>query len=175
MKIGIFVGSFNPPHKGHRKIVEYLINEKILDKIEIIPTGNYWNKQDLISINDRINMLKYLENDNIYINNELNNLEYTYLIMRMLKNKYIDDTLYLIMGDDNYKNFDKWKNYEELLTYKVIVIKREGIKVNNEYYINKYFEKGISSSYIKNHINNDLSKYLDKEVINYIKIHNLYK
>ena len=38
MKIGIFVGSFNPLHKGHIKIVDYLL-AKYLDKIIVIPTG----------------------------------------------------------------------------------------------------------------------------------------
>ena len=57
MKIGIYVGSFNPPHKGHIKIVNHLINN-YLDKVIIIPTGNYWDKLDLVSINDRINMIK---------------------------------------------------------------------------------------------------------------------
>ena len=33
MKIGIFGGSFNPPHKMHLNIVEELLNEKILDKV----------------------------------------------------------------------------------------------------------------------------------------------
>ena len=31
MKIGIFGGSFNPPHKMHLNIVEELLNEKVLD------------------------------------------------------------------------------------------------------------------------------------------------
>ena len=91
MNIGVFVGSFNPPHKGHIGIVNYLINKKILDKIIIIPTGNYWDKQDLINIDDRINMLKFYENDKIIIDNKHNNMEYTYLIMNSLKEEYPHD------------------------------------------------------------------------------------
>ena len=69
MKIGIYVGSFNPPHKGHIKIVNHLI-KNYLDKIIIIPTGNYWDKLDLVSINDRINMLRLYECENIIIDKE---------------------------------------------------------------------------------------------------------
>ena len=47
MKIGVYVGSFNPVHIGHIKIVKYLINNNYFDKVIIIPTGNYWNKQNL--------------------------------------------------------------------------------------------------------------------------------
>ena len=93
MKIGIFVGSFNPVHKGHIKIVKHLIENKYLDKVIIIPTGNYWNKQNLIDIDDRINMLKFYQNDSIIIDNKLNNLTYTYEIMNELKREY--ENLYL--------------------------------------------------------------------------------
>ena len=85
MKIGVYVGSFNPPHKGHIKIVNHLIENKYVDKILIIPTNNYWNKTNLIDLNHRINMLNIFKNEKIIINNTLNNLEYTYQIIRELQ------------------------------------------------------------------------------------------
>ena len=75
MKIGIYVGSFNPPHKGHIKIVNHLIS-KYLDKVIIIPTGNYWDKLDLVNIDHRINMLKFYENEKIIIDTKNNRIEY---------------------------------------------------------------------------------------------------
>ena len=109
MKIGICVGSFNPPHKGHKKIIDFLINKKYLDKAIIIPTGNYWHKQSLISIKDRINMLKYYESDNIIVNTTYNDYPYTYQILRELSKTYNKDDLYLILGADNIVAFSKWK------------------------------------------------------------------
>ena len=32
MKIGVYVGSFNPVHKGHMKIVKHLIENKYLSR-----------------------------------------------------------------------------------------------------------------------------------------------
>ena len=61
MKIGVYVGSFNPVHKGHIQIVNELLND--LDKVIIVPTGNYWNKNDLVDINHRINMWKFYQNE----------------------------------------------------------------------------------------------------------------
>ena len=120
MKIGVFVGSFNPVHKGHIKIINHLIKNKYLDKVIIIPTGNYWNKQNIININDRINMLKFYENYDIIVDNKLNNLTYTYEIMNELNHEYKD--LNLIIGADNLIDFDKWKNFKELLNYNLIII-----------------------------------------------------
>ena len=182
MKIGIYVGSFNPVHKGHIKIVNYLLDNNILDKIIIIATGNYWNKQDLIDINRRISMLKKYENDKIIIDTKYNNLKYTYMVMSHIKKDYPDDTLYLVLGADNIINFDKWMNYKELLTYNLIILNRNNIDI--KYYLDKLNKKNnyiicnnlpninISSSEIRtNIINKDykkLSSLLDKKIIDYI-------
>ena len=50
MKIGVYVGSFNPPHKGHKKIANHLVKNKYVDKVLIIPTSNYWNKTNLVNL-----------------------------------------------------------------------------------------------------------------------------
>lgn len=179
MKLGIYIGSFNPPHKGHIGVVNYLLDNKILDKVIIVPTQSYWDKQDLIDIKDRINMLKFYENNNIIIDNKHNNYQYTYLLMRKLKKDYPRDSLYLIIGADNIISFDKWKNYQELLKYNIIIMNRDNIDIDS--YLKKYqgrftvlkdFRIDISSTMGRNNIN---SKYLDKEIINYIKEHHLYE
>ena len=186
--IGVYVGSFNPPHKGHIKITNYLLN-KVLDKIIIIPTGNYWNKNNLISLNDRINMLKYYENEKIIIDTENNNYEYTYLILENISKTYKKEDLNLILGADNIINFDKWKNYQELLDYNLIIINRDNIDI--DYYlkklkkIDKYIilndlpQIEISSTMIRNYIKENnyesLKTLIDENVLQYIKKNNLYK
>ena len=59
MKIGIFGGSFNPPHNMHLGIALELIKDKYLDKVIYVPTGDNYNKIGLISFKDRLNMLKF--------------------------------------------------------------------------------------------------------------------
>jgi len=185
MKIGVYVGSFNPPHKGHIKIVNHLINN-YLDKVIIIPTGSYWDKLNLVNIDDRINMLKFYESENIIIDNKNNNLEYTYQILNNLK--YKKDELYLIIGADNIINFDKWKNYEEILTYNLIILNRDNINIldyleklnkRDKYIIvNDLPNIDISSTMIRNKLNNkdyNLSMYINDCVLNYIKENKLYE
>lgn len=187
MKIGIYVGSFNPPHKGHIKIVNHLINN-YLDKIIIIPTGNYWDKNDLIDIEHRINMLKLYKKENIIIDEENNKIEYTYQILNILSKKYREDELYLVIGADNIINFDKWKNYEEILKYNLIILNRSNIDIikylNNLNKKDKYIivndlpSIDISSTMIRDKIKNkeeDLIKYIDSGVYEYIKSKKLYE
>lgn len=180
MKIGVYIGSFNPPHVGHKKVVDYLLDNKYVDKIVIVPTLNYWNKTDLIDINHRINMLKFYENENIKIDTYNNKYSYTYKLMRSLSKEYKDDELYLIMGADNIIDFDKWKNYEELLNYKIIVMNRDNIDIykftnkfnsNNFIILDNYNNIKISSTNIRSNIN---SEYLDKEIKDYIVENKLY-
>ena len=182
MKIGVYVGSFNPVHIGHIKIVNEIL-DKYLDKVIIVPTGNYWDKKDLIDIKHRINMLKLFENKQIIIDSKNNNYEYTYQILNNLKKEYNNDKLYLIIGADLIPKFHLWKNIDELLKYNILIINRDNIDINkyikefksNNFIIANNIEQiDISSTLIRN----DLSvrkKYLDKKVLKYINDNNLYR
>lgn len=179
MRLGVYVGSFNPVHKGHIDVVNYLLKEKYVDKILIVPTLNYWNKNNLIDIKHRINMLKIFESVNIKIDTKNNKYIYTYELLNKLNKEY-DDELFLIMGADNIIEFDKWKNYKELLKYKIIIVNRDNIDI--EKYIKKYNTNNfivmsnykyidISSTEIRNNLN---CKYLDEKVLDYINKNKLF-
>ena len=180
MKLGVYMGSFNPPHKGHIKVVNYLLEQKLIDKVLIVPTLNYWDKNDLVDIKDRINMLKIFENEHIIIDSTNNKYIYTCDLVNKLKSSYPADELYLIIGADNLKEFHKWKNYQELLKEKIIVMNRDSINIieyvnklgkNSFIILNDFPSINISSTEIRNNINN---KYLDKRVLSYIKKNHLY-
>ena len=193
MKIGIFGGSFNPPHKMHLNIVEELLNEKILDKVIIVPTGlHYSYKNNLVSNEHRYNMLKLMTKHNNKI--EISDFEFkdeeihSFDTLEYYKNIYKNDTLYFVSGLDNISYVDKWYKGEYLLNnYKFLVITRD---TNNLDEILSKYEKykdniiitniksnTISSSYIRDELkekNYNLNDYLDQKVIDYIKENNLY-
>lgn len=180
MRLGVYIGSFNPVHNGHIKLVNYLLDNNYVDKVLIVATLGYWDKTNLVNISDRINMLKFFESENIIIDNKHYNHRYTYELMRELSKEY-DDELYLIMGADNIINFDKWMNYKEILNYKIIIMNRNNIDINS--YIKKYNTSNfivvndfdyidISSTEIRNDLDNE---YLDKRVLEYIRENNLYR
>ncbi len=186
MRLGVYVGSFNPVHKGHIKIINYLLNN-VLDKVLVIPTGNYWDKNNLIDIDNRIDMLKMYESDKVIIDNKYNDIKYTYEIMRKLKDEYKDDTLYLVVGADNIVEFDKWMEYRELLTYNLIIINRGDIDIKkylldlnkkDGYLIIDDLDIDISSTYVRECFKNkdykDIDKYIDKKVFLYLMDNKLY-
>lgn len=193
MKIGIFGGSFNPPHKMHIKIALYLIENKYLDKVIFVPQGtNYEYKKNLESNEDRYNMLSIVTNkySNLSVSEyELSNeISYTYKTLDYFKNKYSNDTIYFICGADNLDYIDTWKNGKYILNnYNIIAINRGEYntqKILNNY--SKYNAKiivcnlesiNISSTNIREKINNneDIKDLIDINVLNYIKENNLYK
>lgn len=180
MRLGIYVGSFNPVHVGHIHVVNYLLENNYVDKILLLPTPSYWDKTNLLDMNDRINMLKVYENDKVIVDTKHNNYPYTYQVLNSLKKDYKDDELYLIIGSDNIEKFDLWEHVDEILENKVIVVRRDDTDIekytakfntNNFIIVNEFKPIDISSSRIRN--NKDYN-YLDKEVYNYIKENNLY-
>lgn len=186
MRIGVYLGSFNPVHKGHIKIANEAISQNIVDKVLMIPTGTYWDKNDLADLKHRINMLKFFENEKIMIETEYNLVQYAYDCFELLKNRYVDDELYLILGADNLVKFDEWHEYKKMLEYPFIVIKRD--EYNSDYIEMKMrdFNKANyyildmpvindSSTKIRNDIKNKAhSTNLDSRVYEYIVVNKLY-
>jgi len=185
-RVGVFVGTFDPVHKGHTHVIKYILEHNIVDKVIVIPTGSYWDKAPKATTKQRIDMLKFIANDKIEISTKLNDIEYTYQIMEELEKEYPMDYLYLIIGADNIVKFDEWKNVNKLLEYNIIVVNRDNINIKK--YVNKFNKKDnffvidnfdyvpISSTEIRQNVDSkEAKKYLDERVLKYIKNNNLYK
>ena len=191
MKIGIFGGSFNPPHNMHKNIALNLIKNNYLDKVIYVPTGDKYNKEGLANQNDRYNMVKLMIKgyNNLDVSNyEFNKLTYTYETLDYFKKIYQNDDIYFICGSDNLKEITTWKNYDYILNnYKIIVIKRNNDDIdkiiNNLLIYNKNIiyvtdiENNVSSTLIRKSLNKNNNEYLvqnmDAKVIKYIKINSI--
>ena len=102
-------------------------------------------------------------------------------IFEIIKEKYSDDDLYFLMGEDNYEKMSSWENYEKLKEYKYLIFQRREnkaleIKSPNIIYMENKENLKISSSIIRNMIrkNQDIEKYVSKDVKEYIIENNLY-
>lgn len=193
MKIGIFGGSFNPPHNMHKNIAKELIEKGYLDKVIFVPTGmKYEYKNNLLNDKIRVKMLSLMIKDekNMKISKyELKNKTvYTYETLNYFKKKYKNDEIYFICGTDNLTYMDTWaKGIDILENYKILVIKRDTDDINGIIKKLKKYQKNIiitdiipnniSSTKIRNMIkdeNKNINDYLDLNVLNYIKRKKIY-
>ena len=60
MKLGFFGGSFNPPTIAHYNLIKQALKEYNFDKVYFVPVNDYYKKEKLISIDQRIEMLNLL-------------------------------------------------------------------------------------------------------------------
>lgn len=120
-KIGIYGGSFDPPHKGHKLLAENLARECGADKVLIIPTAmSPFKNSSGATPSDRLQMCKLAFNEPIFqvCDIEINRggKSYTVDTLREIKEMYPDGELYLFMGEDMLLSFTNWYKYEEILS-----------------------------------------------------------
>lgn len=198
MKIGIMGGTFDPIHNGHLIAAEYARSALSLDKIIFIPSGvhPFKNNKNISESNKRIDMIslaiksnKSFKTSPIEINR--NGTTYTIDTIRELREEYIDDEIYFIIGSDILFEIEKWKGFPELIHLcKFILLHRPGVeekKINMKIQellssYNIEMEKvqspliEISSTEIRHRVRDKLSiKYLVPELVeDYILKNNLY-
>lgn len=121
MRIGIFGGTFNPPHLGHKHLAQQIKKKAGLDKIIIIPAGIPPHKvsKDLADGEHRVKMCELIFSEEFY---EISDIElkrqgksYTVDTVAELKRLYPEDELFLIIGTDMLMSFDSWYRYEDIL------------------------------------------------------------
>ena len=121
MKIGIFGGTFNPPHKGHTRLAREASRILGLDRMMIIPSCIPPHKipGKLASGEDRLEMCRIAFSDSFYevssTELERGSKSYTVETLRELKKIYPEDELYFIIGSDMLSTFTKWYCWEEIL------------------------------------------------------------
>lgn len=143
-RIGLFGGTFDPPHAGHIELAKKVLDDFDLSEIIFIPAGNPPHKQDVKKTDKlhRYQMVKLATEgfsrfsvSDFDIKNEKPN--YSYITIDHFKKMYPDDEIFFIIGADSLRDLPLWMNYKELLTMcTFIVVPRPGIDESD--YFNKY-------------------------------------
>lgn len=198
-KVGIMGGTFNPIHLAHTEMAKVCLRQQDLDKILFMPSKNPPHKKDksILPENERAVMVKLAVSEYdkfIFSDFELQRKGTTYTAdtLRLLQEENPDDNYYFIMGADSLLYLDKWYRPQEILKRAVILaIGRDGstpdeLKEKRKELIKQYDkadirfvhmrQMDISSSMIREGIahGENMEKYLDKEVWNYINENGLY-
>ena len=123
-RIGIYGGTFNPPHVGHIQAAKQAVSTLGLTKLLMIPAYAPPHKTVLPSnsprAQQRLEMLRIAAADCPQI--EVSDLElkregisYTWETLETVKKLYPGAELVLLMGTDMFLTFDTWKNPEKIL------------------------------------------------------------
>lgn len=123
MRIGIYGGTFDPPHRGHMAAAVTAANVLGLDLLLLIPAGLPPHKAlsgASASGEDRLNMTGIMADRlGLSIPVQVLDLEmrregksYTSHTMRLLRAKYPEDELWLLMGTDMFLTFHLWHEPE---------------------------------------------------------------
>mgnify|MGYP002573200710 CR=1 FL=1 len=127
MKIGIYGGSFNPPHLGHQNAAVEAAEKCALDKLLLIPAGIPPHKvmeQGSPANEHRLAMTRLMGGQAALqsgVEVEVLDLEmaregksYTVDTLRALRRQYPNDELLLFMGTDMFFSFESWRAPEEI-------------------------------------------------------------
>lgn len=192
----IFGGSFDPVHKGHKKLAMFVCEKLSLSRMLIIPAAmSPFKNNSGASASDRMNMcsLAFSENEFSVSDIEINRggKSYTIDTVKAVREMYPDEKLYLLIGSDQLLYFDKWYRFEEILSLVTLVsVTREDniLKKELESFADERLRKYgeciildfqplvISSTEIRKSIsgNKSTANYLDERVAVYIKEKGLY-
>lgn len=198
MRIGIFGGSFNPPHLGHRRLADEIFETANLDKMLIIPASIPPHKSAdcLVDEKHRLEMCKLAFNNVKYsvcdVEFKRQGKSYTVDTVAEIRKLYPDDELFLIIGSDMLLSFHRWYRYEDILnevtlcvatrendisTGKLLEYSKETLKLSEDEIIISAVEPFVcSSTQIRNEIKQGqtVEFLMNKDVCDYITKSGIY-
>jgi|LSQX01.1.fsa_nt_gb nicotinate-nucleotide adenylyltransferase len=195
-RIGVFGGTFNPPHLGHLKLVSETADRLELDRVIIIPAFLPPHKEAklLACGEDRLEMcrLTFGEDSRFQVSAmeiERGGKSYTYDTLCELRMYFPHSELFLIIGSDMLLTFEKWHRYEDILNLCTVCaaerdseqnpIKKHGLpKIfeGHNLILTEFSPVNISSSKIRQMIRSsqDIGGVVTQEVKRYIDDRKLY-
>lgn len=132
MAIGLFGGSFNPPHGGHLLVSEIALRALDLDQLwwMVTPGNPLKNKAGLAPLRERIMASEAMAKDpriKVTAFEQAFRETHTARILARLKLLRPGVRFVWIMGADNLKSFHHWQNWRNIAqTFPIAVVDRPG-------------------------------------------------
>ncbi len=196
-KIAVFGGSFNPVHNAHILLAKKAASELSLDKVFAVPTFLTPLKDNkfMVSPQDRLNMCRLAWRDDALVS--VSDVEilrggksYTVDTLAFFARQFSSSELFLIVGADMFMTIHQWHDPEKIFSsakivtvprnknhYRSLLIQADKLSaLGAQSVILKEPVADISSTFIRGRLRTgaDVSSYLPENVIEYIKINNLY-
>lgn len=137
MRISILGGAFDPPHKGHLAIAQYMLDQHLVDQVILMPAHQHPFKKQLSPNEERLQLVKLAiaslgvaYQQQIKVSRwELDQSEPSYSIntIKHFMSSQPEATWSWIIGSDNIASFPRWHQWQAFLTaFKVWVYPRQG-------------------------------------------------
>ncbi len=135
-RIGVFGGTFDPPHVGHLALAEWARDELRLDRVLFVPAARPPHKRHrrISAAADRVAMTRRAVRGNAgfgvsTIEVRRRGPSYTVDTLRALSRRHPGAALFLLVGEDSLREFHTWHAPEEILRIaKLVVAGRPGAR-----------------------------------------------
>jgi nicotinate-nucleotide adenylyltransferase len=178
--IGVFGGSFDPPHLAHTLLAAYVLSAYPIDRLLVIPTFRHAFAKPLAPYAHRVSMcelamadLKRVEVSRI--EEEIGGESLTLRTIEELSRRHPEAALRLVIGSDLLAETPRWYNFERVRQLAPpIIVARAG---HRDQTVTGPELPLISSSEIRYKLSRDLltEGFLSRAVAQYIKSHALYR
>lgn len=139
-RVMLFFGSFNPVHKGHMAVAEYVVAQDLCDELWFVvsPQNPFKQAGELMDERHRLEMVRLATAESLYgrqmrvcdIEFSLPRPSYTIDTLDVLRLKYRDVRFLILAGSDITMQIGNWKESERLLSdYRVYIYPRKGYDI----------------------------------------------
>lgn len=132
MTVGLFGGSFNPPHEGHALVADIALRRLDLDQLwwMVTPGNPLKSRRELAPLAERVAASEALVEDprvKVTAFEAGLGLSYTAEVLAHVKARNPGIRFIWIMGADNLRDFHRWQHWRRIAaTFPIAVIDRPG-------------------------------------------------
>lgn len=186
--IGLFGGSFNPPHVAHQLVTLYVLESQDLDEVWLLPTYRHAFGKDLASFEDRMAMCqlavaplgpraKVLATEAELARRPDFRASRTLYLLEALIEAHPGHRFRLIIGSDILAESDKWYRWDDVVALAPpLVIGRAGHLPPNATATELVMPE-VSSTEVRRRVarQESVRNLLPREVVRYIDERGLYR
>jgi nicotinate-nucleotide adenylyltransferase len=149
-RILLFGGTFDPPHLGHKALVDHAGKILKSDKIIVIPCFVQPLKNACAANHEqRLDMTKFMFDEVSDLELSRHGTSYSIDTIKHYKKEFAKERLMFVMGTDSFESLTKWKSYKEILKTVNIVIVSRGLNGDISQLVRK---AGLDSIYTSGRI-----------------------
>ncbi|MCO5162144.1 MAG: nicotinate-nucleotide adenylyltransferase [Mesorhizobium sp.] len=132
MAVGLFGGSFNPPHAGHVLVAEIAMRRLELDQLwwMVTPGNPLKNGYELKPLAERVALSERITADpkiKVTAFEASHHVRYTADTLALVKARNPGVNFVWIMGADSLRDFHRWQRWQAIaMTFPIAVIDRPG-------------------------------------------------